>query len=106
MARREHEVRRDERAGAQAADVLREDTDDRAVLRVRVPTGDRFLGRLERPFQEIPPGSEALWIRQNPRGRVIQDLKYMPAEVRWAELTQPYRDDVLAVWGREGIPGS
>ncbi|MFP5284830.1 MAG: ArnT family glycosyltransferase, partial [Thermoanaerobaculia bacterium] len=64
-----------------------------------------FLGRLERPFQEIPPGSEALWIRQNPRGRVIQDLKYVPAEVSRTELTQPYRDDVLAVWGREGVPG-
>jgi 4-amino-4-deoxy-L-arabinose transferase-like glycosyltransferase len=65
-----------------------------------------FLGRLERPFQEILPGSESLWIRQNPRGRVVQDLKYMPPEVSRAELTQPYRDDVLAVWGWEGIPGT
>lgn len=64
-----------------------------------------FLGRLERPFQEIPPGSESLWIRQNPRGKVVQDLKYMPADVSRAEFTQPYRDDVLAVWGREGVPG-
>ncbi|MEA2564222.1 MAG: hypothetical protein QOH06_5726 [Acidobacteriota bacterium] len=65
-----------------------------------------FLGRLERPFQEIPEGSESLWIRQNPRGKVIQDLKYMPPDVSRAEFTQPYRDDVLAVWGREGIPGT
>lgn len=65
-----------------------------------------FLGRLERPIQEIPDGSESLWIRQNPRGKVIQDLKYMPPDVDRAEFTQPYRDDVLAVWGREGIPGS
>ncbi|MFL6202831.1 MAG: glycosyltransferase family 39 protein [Thermoanaerobaculia bacterium] len=64
-----------------------------------------FLGRLERPLQEIPGGSESLWIRQNPRGKVIQDLKYMPPDVNRAEFTQPYRDDVLAVWGREGIPG-
>ena len=64
-----------------------------------------FLGRLERPFQEIPPGSEALWSRRNPRGKVIQDLKYMPPDVSRAEFTQPYRDDVLAVWGREGMPG-
>jgi hypothetical protein len=64
-----------------------------------------FLGRLERPFQQILPGSESLWIRQNPRGKVIQDLKYMPPDVSRAEFTQPYRDDVLAVWGREGIPG-
>jgi len=64
-----------------------------------------FLGRLERPLLEIPGGSESLWIRQNPRGKVIQDLKYMPPDVNRAEFTQPYRDDVLAVWGREGIPG-
>ncbi|HET9228784.1 MAG TPA: glycosyltransferase family 39 protein [Thermoanaerobaculia bacterium] len=64
----------------------------------------QFLGRLERPLLEIPDGSESLWIRQNPRGRVIQDLRYMPPDVSRAELTQPYRDDVLAVWGREGIP--
>lgn len=63
-----------------------------------------FLGRLERPFQEIPTGSESLWIRQNPRGKVVQDLKYIPPDVERAELTQPYRDDTLAVWGREGIP--
>jgi 4-amino-4-deoxy-L-arabinose transferase-like glycosyltransferase len=63
-----------------------------------------FLGRLERPIQEIPGGSESLWIRQNPRGKVIQDLKYIPPDVERAELTQPYRDDTLAVWGRDGIP--
>lgn len=63
-----------------------------------------FLGRLEQPIQEIPDGSESLWIRQNPRGKVIQDLNYMPPDVSRAELTQPYRDDVLAVWGRDGIP--
>ncbi|HEX3128080.1 MAG TPA: glycosyltransferase family 39 protein [Thermoanaerobaculia bacterium] len=63
-----------------------------------------FLGRLERPFQEIPTGSESLWIHQNPRGKVVQDLKYIPPDVERAELTQPYRDDTLAVWGRDGIP--
>ena len=62
-----------------------------------------FLGRLERPILEIPNGSESLWIRQNPRGAVIQDLRYMPADVDRAEVTQPYRDDVLAVWGLEGL---
>ena len=65
-----------------------------------------FLGRLERPFEELPEGAESLWIRQNPRGRVIQDLRYMPPEVKRAELTQPYREGVLAVWGWEGIPGT
>jgi 4-amino-4-deoxy-L-arabinose transferase-like glycosyltransferase len=63
-----------------------------------------FLGRLEHPIQEIPSGSESLWIRRNPRGKVVQDLNYIPPDVGRAELTQPYRDDTLAVWGREGIP--
>lgn len=63
-----------------------------------------FLGRLKRPFQEIPTGSESLWIRQNPSGKVVQDLNYIPPDVTRAELTQPYRDDTLAVWGRDGIP--
>jgi 4-amino-4-deoxy-L-arabinose transferase-like glycosyltransferase len=63
-----------------------------------------FLGRLERPFQEIPTGAESLWIRRNPRGKVVQDLKYIPPDVERAELTQPYRDDTLAVWGRDGVP--
>lgn len=62
-----------------------------------------YLGRLERPFEEIPTGSESLWIRRNPRGRVVQDLKYIPPDLARAELTQPYRDDTLAVWGLEGL---
>jgi 4-amino-4-deoxy-L-arabinose transferase-like glycosyltransferase len=64
-----------------------------------------FLGRLKKPLQEIPFGAESLWIRQNPRGKVIQDFHYLPPDVSRAEFTQPYRDDVLAVWGRDGIPG-
>jgi 4-amino-4-deoxy-L-arabinose transferase-like glycosyltransferase len=62
-----------------------------------------FLGRLERPLEEITPGSERLWILRHPRGRVIQDLHYLPPEITRAEFTQPYRGDVLAVWGREGL---
>ncbi|MES1245293.1 MAG: glycosyltransferase family 39 protein [Acidobacteriota bacterium] len=63
-----------------------------------------FLGRLERPFQEIPTGAESLWIRQHPRGKVVQDLQYIPPDVERAEFTQPYRGDTLAVWGRDGVP--
>jgi 4-amino-4-deoxy-L-arabinose transferase-like glycosyltransferase len=63
-----------------------------------------FLGRLERPFQEIPTGSESLWIRRNPRGKVVQELKSIPPYIDRAELTQPYRSGTLAVWGREGLP--
>lgn len=66
-----------------------------------------FLGRLERPIEEIVPGSERLWIRDHPHGRVIQDLHYLPPGIARAEFTQPYRGgDVLAVWGYEGLARS
>lgn len=64
-----------------------------------------FLGRLRRPFEEIPPGSESLWIRSHPRGKVIQDLRYIPPDVGRADFTRPYREDVLAVWSLDGILG-
>lgn len=63
-----------------------------------------FLGRLERPFEVLPPGAELLWAEQNPRGKVIQDLDYVPQNLERADFTQPYRDDVLAVWGKESLP--
>ncbi|HSF39184.1 MAG TPA: glycosyltransferase family 39 protein [Thermoanaerobaculia bacterium] len=63
-----------------------------------------FLGRLERPFEEILPGSEHLWILEHPHGRVIQNLHYLPPGIARAEFTQPYRGgDILAVWGHEGL---
>jgi len=61
-----------------------------------------FLGRLEHPFQEIPSGSEALWIRRHPRGRIVQERE-SPTGLGRAELTQPYRSGSLAIWGREGL---
>jgi hypothetical protein len=63
-----------------------------------------FLGRLERPIEEILPGSEHLWILEHPHGRVIQNLHYLPPGIARAEFTQPYRGgDILAVWGHEGL---
>ncbi len=62
-----------------------------------------FLGRLERPFEEIPLGSESLWIRSHPQGKVIQERRYLPPDVTRPDFTQPYRREVLAVWGHEGI---
>ena len=62
-----------------------------------------FLGRLERPFDVIHPGAEHLWILGHPDGKVIQDLRYLPYGMRNADFTQPYRDDFLAVWGREAL---
>lgn len=63
-----------------------------------------FLGRLERPFEVIPGGSEHSWLLSHPNGRVVEDLGYMPPGIGRAELIQPYRDDVLAVWGLDALP--
>jgi 4-amino-4-deoxy-L-arabinose transferase-like glycosyltransferase len=63
-----------------------------------------FLGRLEKPFQVIDGGAEHAWILGHPNGRVIQDLDYIPPGIGHAEFTQPYRDDILAVWGLDALP--
>jgi 4-amino-4-deoxy-L-arabinose transferase-like glycosyltransferase len=57
-----------------------------------------FLGRLERPFEPIPAGSERRWLAAHPRGKVVQDLDSLPAGT--PDFTQPYRTGVLAVWGK------
>jgi hypothetical protein len=63
-----------------------------------------FLGRLERPFEIVAPGAELIWAHRHPRGKVIQDLDYAPPDLVRADFAQPYRDDVLAIWGRENLP--
>lgn len=60
-----------------------------------------FPGRLKRPFQEIPKGSESVWMGRNPRGKVVQEIKDMAQHLERAEFIQPYRSGVLAVWGQE-----
>lgn len=62
-----------------------------------------FLGRLKKPFREIPLGAERRWLRRHPRGKVVQDLRYVPREIDRVDFTQPYRGDVLAVWSRGGL---
>jgi 4-amino-4-deoxy-L-arabinose transferase-like glycosyltransferase len=63
-----------------------------------------FIGRLEQPFEVIQGGAEHAWLLNHPRGRVIQDLHYIPPGIGQAEFTQPYRDDILAVWGLDALP--
>ncbi|HYU30685.1 MAG TPA: glycosyltransferase family 39 protein [Thermoanaerobaculia bacterium] len=58
-----------------------------------------FLGRLERPFEVIGRGAEHAWILGHPRGLVVEDLDAMPPEIGRAEITQPYHDGSLVVWG-------
>jgi 4-amino-4-deoxy-L-arabinose transferase-like glycosyltransferase len=59
-----------------------------------------FLGRLRRPFEVIPSGSEQLWLRRHPDGKVVEDLHRLPLKGRQPEFWQPYRTGFLAVWGR------
>jgi 4-amino-4-deoxy-L-arabinose transferase-like glycosyltransferase len=63
-----------------------------------------FLGRLERPIEQIPTGAEWRWLAEHPRGRLVQELASLPAATIRADFTQPYRTDFLAVWGRDALP--
>ncbi|HEY9421508.1 MAG TPA: hypothetical protein VIW92_08845, partial [Thermoanaerobaculia bacterium] len=62
-----------------------------------------FLGRLERPFETVHPGGERLWLARHPDGKVVQELDMAPYGIGAAEFMQPYRTEVLAVWGREAL---
>jgi 4-amino-4-deoxy-L-arabinose transferase-like glycosyltransferase len=61
-----------------------------------------FLGRLVRPFEEIPPAAGWRWLESHPRGKVVEELDGLPAGAR-AGFVQPYRTHVLAVWNRGSI---
>ncbi len=65
-----------------------------------------FLGRLERPFGEVPPGAEWHWLAQHAGGKLIQELRDIPPGITRADFTQPYRTGFLAVWGRDSFPPS
>ncbi len=62
-----------------------------------------FLGRLRRPLVEIPGPLAAGWLRQHPGGRVIEERDTPPRAPR-PELSHPYRDQVLVVWGPGPLP--
>ncbi len=57
-----------------------------------------FLGRLERPFAQVPHGAESSWLAGHPGGRLVEDVRDLPPGAR-AEYTRPYRTGSLAVWG-------
>jgi 4-amino-4-deoxy-L-arabinose transferase-like glycosyltransferase len=57
-----------------------------------------FLGRLTRPFEEIPAGAEAHWLREHPGGKLVEELFKPSSDVARAAFVQPYRTGILAVW--------
>ncbi|HEV8582751.1 MAG TPA: glycosyltransferase family 39 protein [Thermoanaerobaculia bacterium] len=59
-----------------------------------------FLGRLERPFDEVPAGAEWYWLAEHPTGKLVEDLRDVPPGITRTDFTQPYRTGFLAVWSR------
>jgi 4-amino-4-deoxy-L-arabinose transferase-like glycosyltransferase len=64
-----------------------------------------FLGRLRRPFETIEPGMERAWIAAHPDGKVVEPIDDN-RDLRRADYSQRYRQEALAVWGREALLGS
>ncbi len=58
-----------------------------------------FPGRLRRPFEVIPVGSEHLWLLSHPGGVLVEELGRLPSGPQ-PDFSQPYRGGVLAVWER------
>ncbi|HBL30194.1 MAG TPA: glycosyltransferase, partial [Acidobacteria bacterium] len=58
-----------------------------------------FLGRLTQPFVLLEGGAAHAWLLAHPRGRVVEDLRYVPPGAGRVLFSQPYRDDTLVVWG-------
>jgi 4-amino-4-deoxy-L-arabinose transferase-like glycosyltransferase len=65
-----------------------------------------FLGRLERPFAEVPPGAERHWLARHPGGKLVQELRDIPSRIPRPDFIQPYRTEFLAVWGQGSTPPS
>ncbi len=63
-----------------------------------------FLGRLERPFDDVPPGAEWGWLAEHPTGKLVEDPRDVPHGITRFDFTQPYRTGFLAVWGRDSFP--
>ncbi len=57
-----------------------------------------FLGRLGRPFEEIPAGSEPRWLSAHPNGVVAENVARLPAGGLLPAFSQPYRTGALVVW--------
>lgn len=67
----------------------------------------QFLGRLERPVQQIELGDAPAWMLAHPRGKVIAYHQSWPLEVgAEPDFTQRYEGRVLAVWGERAVLGA
>jgi 4-amino-4-deoxy-L-arabinose transferase-like glycosyltransferase len=67
----------------------------------------QFLGRLERPVQQIELGDAPAWMLAHPRGKVIAYHESWPLKAgAEPDFTQRYRGRVLAVWGERAVLGA
>ncbi len=82
-----------------AAAFLRDaESDHRPIAYVGRYSGQfHFLGRLERPFDEVTPEQLPRWTADHPTGLVIRNGR-SAAETAGALLSQPYRDGVIGIW--------
>jgi len=70
-----------------------------------------FLGRLERPFEEVERADVAAWFDRHPEGLVLEPAsapetgeaaRVRSGDLAGAAFVQPIRSKVLAAWTREG----
>jgi 4-amino-4-deoxy-L-arabinose transferase-like glycosyltransferase len=58
-----------------------------------------FLGRLDRPFDEVEPAKLPAWAAAHPNGLAIRYAR-RGADTTGALLVRPYRDRMIEIWGR------
>lgn len=56
-----------------------------------------FLGRLERPFDQVTPDHLPRWMADHPKGLVIRFQRSRTISAA-AVFVQPYRDGVMGIW--------
>lgn len=60
-----------------------------------------FLGRLERPFDQISPAGVSRWTADHPSGLVIRTGR-SSADTAGAIFNRPYRSGVIGIWQIQG----
>ncbi len=64
----------------------------------------QFLGRLERPVEQIRLEDAVAWIRAHPGGKVVTYPRRLPADLPVPpDYVQPFKGRTLAVWGERAV---